>query len=220
MPAGCKLGVPRANQRLFFDDRRASSDYDDAVARLARLGCSIAEIDMEPFYETARLLYEGPWVAERYLAARRIVETQPDALHPVTREIISGGAKPRAIEAFEAFYRLEELRRVAAESFKGLVALMLPTAPTVYTCAQVFADPIRLNSRLGTYTNFVNLLDLCGVAVPAALHADHTPFGVTFLAPAGNDAMVASIARQFHADIGLPTAAVSAGQAAAAALTN
>jgi allophanate hydrolase len=216
VPRGCRLGVPRVNQRLFFEDMRASSDFDAAIARLARLGFSIAEFDIEPFYETARLLYEGPWVAERYLAARRIVETQPDALHPVTREIIAGGAKPRATEAFEAFYRLEKLRRVATETFRQFNALVLPTAPTVYTCEQVLADPIRLNSRLGTYTNFMNLLDLCGVAAPAALHADHTPFGVTFLAPAGNDAIVASIARQFHADTGLPTGAAGTGQAAKA----
>ena len=155
------------SQRLFFGDTRASLDYGAALARLSRLGYSITEIDIEPFYETARLLYEGPWVAERYLAARRIIETQPDALHPVTREIIAGGAKPRATEAFEAFYRLEVLRRVAGEIFSQVDALALPTAPTVYTCEQVLADPIRLNTRLGTYTNFVNLLDLCGVAVPA-----------------------------------------------------
>lgn len=220
VPDGCRLGVPRANQRLFFDDMRASSDYDDAVARLAQIGCSIIEIDLEPFYETARLLYEGPWVAERYLAARRIIENQPDAMHPVTREIIAGGTTPRATEAFEAFYRLAELRRMTADTFEHLDALALPTAPTVYTCEQVLADPIRLNSRLGTYTNFVNLLDLCAVAVPAALHTDRTPFGITFLAPAGNDAMVASIARQFHADTGLPTGAVGVGQATATALAD
>ena len=220
MSRGCRLGVPRIGQRLFFDDTRASSGYEAALARLARLGCSIAEIDIEPFYETARLLYEGPWVAERYLAARRVIETQPDALHPVTREIIAGGAKPRATEAFEAFYRLEELRRVAAETFRQLDALALPTAPTVYTCEQVLADPIRLNARLGTYTNFANLLDLCGVAVPAALHADRTPFGVTFLAPAGSDAVVASIARQFHADTGLPAGAFDSAHATPAALAN
>lgn len=214
------LGVPRPNQRLFFDDTRAASDFDAAITRLVRLGHSISEFDIEPFYETARLLYEGPWVAERYLAARRIIETRPDALHPVTREIIAGGARPRATEAFEAFYRLEELRRLAAETFKHLDALLLPTAPTVYTCEQVLADPIRLNSRLGTYTNFVNLLDLCGIAVPAALHADHTPFGVTFLAPGGNDALITSIARQFHADTALQAGATGAERPAAATLAN
>ena len=195
-----RLGAPRATQRLFFGDERAASDFDEALARLAKLGHSITEVDMAPFYDTARLLYEGPWLAERYIAARRIIEKNPAALHPVTRQIIASGAALRATEVFEAFYRLEALRNLAAEAFGHIDALVCPTAPTAYTVEQVLADPIRLNSRLGTYTNFVNLLDLCGVAVPAALHGDATPFGITVLAPAAADALAASIAREFQAD--------------------
>ena len=167
---------------------------------------------MDSFYEAARLLYDGPWVAERYLAARRVLEKDANALLPVTRQIISAGALPHATDAFAAFYRLEELRRAASNVFKRVDALALPTAPTVYTCEDIMADPIRLNSRLGTYTNFVNLLDLCGVAVPAALHADRTPFGITLLAPASADALAASIARQFQAGSDLPLGAIGAPQ--------
>jgi len=182
------------------------------LARLARLGHSIAEIDMAPFYETARLLYEGPWLAERYIAVRRIIESEPAALHPITRRIIAPGGALRATEAFEAFYRLEALRKLAAETFAQIDALICPTAPTVYTTKQILNHPIELNSRLGTYTNFVNLLDLCGVAVPAALHADATPFGITILAPGGADALAASIAREFQADTGLrPGASTKVG---------
>lgn len=212
MPSGLTVGTPRADKRPFFGDARASADYDEALSRLAKLGMTIAEIDMEPFYEVARLLYEGPWVAERYLAARGVLDTDPDALHPITREIISAGVLPRATDAFEAFYRLETLRRVATEIFDRIDALVVPTAPRVYTRDEVLADPVRLNSRLGTYTNFVNLLDLCGIAVPAALHDDRTPFGVTFLAPAAADAMVASIAREFHADTASLIGALGARQ--------
>jgi allophanate hydrolase len=201
--AGCRLGAPRATQRLFFGDARAASDFDGALARLAKLGHAIDEVDMAPFYETARLLYEGPWLAERYIATRRIIESEPSALHPVTRQIIAPGAALLAADAFEAFYRLEALRKLAAETFARIDALICPTAPTAYTVAQVLADPIELNSRLGTYTNFVNLLDLCGVAVPAALHGDATPFGITILASAGADSLAASIAREFQADTGL-----------------
>ena len=212
-PPRCIIGAPRAAERLFFGDSRAASDYDDALTRLAQLGHSIVEIGIEPFYQAARLLYEGPWVAERYLAARRVIEKDPDALHPVTREIIAGGAKLSAADAFEAFYRLEDLRRLAGEAFKHIDALALPTAPTVYSCEQVNADPIRLNSRLGTYTNFVNLLDLCGTAVPASLREDRTPFGITILAPGGADALAASIAQQFHTGIGLPVGSGAAARA-------
>ena len=201
--AGCRLGAPRAAQRLFFGDARAASDFDGALARLAKLGHAIDEVDMAPFYETARLLYEGPWLAERTIAPRRIIESEPSGLHPVTRQIIAPGAALLATDAFEAFYRLEALRKLAAETFARIDALVCPTAPTAYTVEQVLADPIELNSRLGTYTNFGNLLDLCGVAVPAALHADATPFGITILAPAAADSLAASIARGFQADTGL-----------------
>jgi len=202
-PSNRRLGVPRAAQRVFFGDERAAADFDEALARLARLGHSIAEIDMVPFYETARLLYEGPWLAERYIAVRRIIESEPAALHPITRGIIAPGGALGATEAFEAFYRLEVLRKLVAETFAQIDALVCPTAPTAYTTRQILNHPIELNSRLGTYTNFVNLLDLCGMAVPAALHADATPFGITILAPAGADALAASIAREFQADTGL-----------------
>src|SRR5262249_35466518 len=155
-------------------------------------GADLVEFDMEPLYETARLLYEGPWVAERYLAARAVIERAPDAMHPVTREIILAGAKPSAADAFAAFYRLAGPRR-ECEPLCRAAAIVLPTVPTVYTVEQVLADPIALNSRLGTYTNFVNLLDLCALAVPAAMRADGTPFGITLVAPAGCDAALASI---------------------------
>ena len=207
MPA-CRMGVPRPGERIFFGDTRAAADYAAALDRLVRLGGMLVEIDIEPFYETARLLYEGPWVAERYAAVESLIASLPEAMHPVTREIILGGARPSAVAAFKAFYRLEELRRAAERVFDRIDLLALPTAPTVYTVDQVLADPIALNSRLGTYTNFVNLLDLCGLALPAALH-DRRPFGITLLAPGGHDALLASVGRIFHADTALPLGARS-----------
>jgi allophanate hydrolase len=216
MPKGLTIGVPRPGLRLFFGDKRAQGDYEAALARVEKLGAKLAEVDMEPFYETARLLYEGPWVAERYLAARSVFDDDPEKLHPVTRTIIAPGAQARASDAFAAFYRLAEYRRVAAEVFHAIDALALPTAPTSYTRTEVLDDPITLNSRLGTYTNFVNLLDLCGIAVPAALHGDRVPFGITFLAPSGKDALTASIAKAFHANVGIPPGGVEIRQTAVA----
>src|SRR6202158_649418 len=207
MPPAVKIGVPRPSERVFFGDQQSASDYAAALDRLARLGAEISETGMEPFYETARLLYEGPWVAERYAVVESLIASSPDSMHPVTREIILGGARPNAVAAFKAFYRLEELRRVAEHTFRRVDLLALPTAPTVYTVAQVLADPIQLNSRLGTYTTFVNLRDLCGLALPAALHGAR-PFGVTLLAPGGADALLASVGRVFHADTALPLGAL------------
>jgi len=204
---GTKLGAPLPGQRLFFGDATSAAAYEAALARLVRLGLTVEQIDIEPFYETARLLYEGPWLAERYLTARALIASSPDSMHPVTREIILGGARPTAADAFAAFHQLEELRRTADATFRTVDALVLPTVPTVYTVRQVLADPIQLNSRLGTYTNFVNLLGLCGLAVPAAMRDDGAPFGITLVAPGGRDAELAAIGRVFHADTGLPLGA-------------
>ncbi|NUR12834.1 MAG: allophanate hydrolase, partial [Bradyrhizobium sp.] len=118
-----------------------------------------------------------------------------------------------AAETFSALYRLQGLRKIAERTFADVDALVLPTAPTAHTTAQVLANPIELNSRLGTYTNFVNLLDLCGLAVPAAMRSDGIPFGITLLAPAGHDARLASIGRVFHADTKLSLGAKGAVQA-------
>src|SRR6516162_4356308 len=218
LPSGLRLGVPMPGQRLFFGDEASAAAYDAALARLARLGAAIVAFDMEPFYEAARLLYEGPWVAERYLATRSLIASAPQAMHPVTRQIILAGAKPSAADAFAAFYQLEELRRVRDHAFRSIDAIALPTVPTVYTVEQVLADPIGLNSRLGTYTNFVNLLDLCALAVPASMRADGTPFGITLIAPAGADAALTSIGRAFHADTALPLGATGKQQPPLAAI--
>jgi allophanate hydrolase len=202
-PTRVRLGVPRNGQLIFFGDKHAEAAYDAVLKRWAALGAELVTFDLEPFYEAARLLYEGPWVAERYLVIRDLLASAPEAIHPVTREITAAGSRLTAAETFAALYRLQALRKVAERTFADIDALVLPTAPTVYTTAQVLANPIELNSRLGTYTNFVNLLDLCALALPAAMRRDGIPFGITLLAPAGHDALLASIGRVFHADTAL-----------------
>jgi allophanate hydrolase len=199
-PAHLRLGIPRNGQLIFFGDKVAEKAYGEALQRWTSLGATLVEFDLEPFYETARLLYDGPWVAERYLVIRNMLASSPDSIHPVTREITAAGARLTAADTFAALYRLQALRRIADRAFANLDAIVLPTAPTAYSTAQVLANPIELNSRLGTYTNFVNLLDLCGLALPAAMRPDGIPFGITLLAPAGHDAQLASIGRVFHAD--------------------
>jgi allophanate hydrolase len=202
-PAQLRLGIPRRGQLIFFGDKVSEKAYDTALNRWIDLGATLVEFDLEPFYETARLLYEGPWVAERYLVIRDLLASSPEAIHPVTREITLAGARLSAADTFSALYRLQALRRTSERIFTGIDALVLPTAPTTYSTAQVLANPVELNSRLGTYTNFVNLLDLCGLALPAAMRADGIPFGITLLAPSGHDAQLGSIGRRFHADTGL-----------------
>jgi allophanate hydrolase len=211
-PPKLRLGVPRNGQLIFFGDKASEAAYGEAVKRWSALGASLVEFDLEPFYEAARLLYEGPWVAERYLVIRNLLASSPDSIHPVTREITAAGSRLTAAETFSAFYRLQGLRKIAERAFAAMDAIVLPTAPTVYSTAQVLANPIELNSRLGTYTNFVNLLDLCGLALPAAMRSDGIPFGITLLAPAGRDALLASIGRVFHADTRLAVGAKDLAQ--------
>jgi allophanate hydrolase len=218
-PTSLRLGVPRDGQLIFFGDKASEQGYRDALARWTSLGATLVGFDLEPFYETARLLYEGPWVAERYLVVRNLLASSPDSIHPVTREITAAGARLTAADTFASLYRLQGLRRIADRAFANIDALVLPTTPTVYSTAQVLANPIELNSRLGTYTNFVNLLDLCGLALPAAIRPDGIPFGITLLAPTGQDARLASIGRVFHADTKLPMGSRSLPQPAFTTLT-
>ena len=198
-PNGLRLGVPRDGQLIFFGDKAQEAAYAAALEQWRSLGATLVSFDLEPFYETARLLYEGPWVTERYLVIRDLLASSPDAIHPVTREITIAGSRISAADAFAALYRLQALRRTADHAFADIDALVLPTAPTAYSTAQVLANPIELNSRLGTYTNFVNLLDLCGLALPSSIRKDEIPFGITLLAPAGQDTLLASIGRVFQA---------------------
>src|SRR6185436_17339567 len=197
-PGKFRLGVPRDGQLIFFGDKASEKAYGEALERWTSLGATVVEFDLEPFYETARLLYEGPWVAERYLVIRDLLASSPDAVHPVTREITLAGARLSAADTFAALYRLQALRQISERAFAHIDALVLPTAPTAYSTAQVLANPVELSSRLGTYTNFANLLDLCGLALPASMRDDGIPFGITLLAPAGHDAELASIGRVFQ----------------------
>jgi allophanate hydrolase len=220
MPEGVRLGVPPAAQRRFFGDRISEAAYDAALVRFAGLGAKIVEVDLEPFYAAARLLYEGPWVAERYLTARDLLASHPEAILPVTHEIIAAGAHVTGADAFTAFYQLEKFRRVRDRTFAEVGALVLPTAPTIYAVEDVLADPMTLNSRLGTYTNFANLLDLCGLAVPASISSKGLPFGITLLARGGEDTSLAAIGRQFHAGTGLPLGALKVPQPPLAKLSS
>lgn len=193
-----RFGLPGARQLEFFGNAPARALFDRAVTRLQALGGEAVEIDFEPFLEAARLLYEGPWLAERYAALQEWIETQPQALHPVTRQVIQDGARFSALEAFQGYYRLKALRRQIAPLWNHIRTLLTPTAGTLYTRAEVEADPLRLNARLGYYTNFMNLLDLCAIAVPAGFLPDGLPFGVTLAAPAFKEARIYALADALH----------------------
>ncbi|MFH1498076.1 MAG: amidase family protein, partial [Verrucomicrobiota bacterium] len=200
--AGFKFGVPPAAQLEFFGDEAAAELFENAAAGLESVGGVRVEIDFAPFKETADLLYSGPWVAERLSAVQAFRDKHPGALWPTTEKIISGGANYDAVSTFRSFYRLEELRRVAEAEWAKMDVLLLPTSGTIYTHAQLAEEPVQYNTNLGYYTNFVNLLDLSGLAVPAGFRANGLPFGVTLLAPAFRDSALWVLGGRYHAALG------------------
>jgi allophanate hydrolase len=204
-----RLGVPCAADRRHFGDRYADAAFDVAVGRARTLGWQIIEVDLTACFEAAALLYDGPWVAERTTAVGEFVRANPDACHPVTRTIIDAGWKYSAVDLFRGFEKLAALKANAFAVFSKVDALMVPTAPSAYTTAEVAADPIALNARLGTYTNFVNFFDMAGMAVPSTIDATGRPAGVTFLGKAGQDASLAEIGGRYHAATGLRLGALA-----------
>ncbi|MBI3775469.1 MAG: allophanate hydrolase [Gammaproteobacteria bacterium] len=189
-----RFGVPAEKSLQFFGDSEYARLFHASVARLEALGGTRVEIDFEPFLQTARLLYTGPWIAERYLAIRERIEHAPETLLPVTRQIIGAGTQATALDTFSMEYRRRELKRASEAAWKQTDVIVTPTTGTIYRIAQVEADPIQLNSNLGYYTNFMNLLDLSAVAVPAGFRADGLPFGVSLFAPAFNESNLLALA--------------------------
>jgi allophanate hydrolase len=208
-PRTGRLAVLAADQREFFGDEDCARLYGEALRRAESLGWTLEEFDYGPFLEAAALLYNGPWVAERRSAIGAFLEAHPRDVHPVVRGIVEGGGRFSAVETFEAQYRLAEIVRATAPLWERCDSMLLPTAGTIYTVAQMLADPVALNSNLGRYTNFVNLMDLCAIAVPAGFRADGLPFGVSFIGPAWTEATQARLAGEF---LGEPAEVVPPGQ--------
>jgi allophanate hydrolase len=215
-PAGsaARLAVPRAADLDWFGDGEAEKAFAAAVESARGLGLELVEVDISALLAAARLLYEGPWLAERYAAVGTFIEAHPDATHPITRAIVLAGRDGSAADAFAGFYRLEELKREAAPIWQAADALLVPTAPRAFTVAEIEAEPVRHNATLGRYTNFVNLMDLAALAVPQTMRGDGIPCGVTLLAPAGHDRRLAALGQRLHAASGLPLGATGIPQPA------
>jgi allophanate hydrolase len=203
-PSSFRFGVPSGEDLVFFGDTQADLSFANAVRALERLGGRAVPVDFGPFREAGRLLYEGPWVAERLVAGGEILSRDPETLLPVIRDILSEARSLDALAAFRGSYELESLRREARRAWDLIDVLVVPTAPTIYSVDEIRAEPRRNNARLGVYTNFVNLLDLAALAVPATLRPDGMPSGVTLIGPHGTDAFLASLGSAFHRATGLP----------------
>jgi allophanate hydrolase len=199
-----RVAVPSALE--FYGD----AGYERLFARaLDRLGGRRVPVDFAPFLAAQKLLYDGPWVAERTAQLDEFIRSHGEHMHPVTRELIAGGARYSAVDTFRAQHRLAALRRETEPVWAAADVLVVPGAPTIYRRAEVEADPIALNARLGLYTNFVNLLDLAAITVPAGFREDGLPFGITIIGPAFTDRALAAVAARF---LGEPEIAVQAAE--------
>ena len=192
-----RIAVPRADQLRFFADAEYEAVFARVVNQWRALGASVVEIDFSPFSEAAALLYQGPWVTERWLAAESVLSNAPEAVLPVIQEIIGSGGERRAAEYFSAEYRLAELRQQVDALFNDFDVLLTPTAGRHFRIREINESPIARNSELGYYTNFMNLLDLCAVAVPAGFTEAGMPFGMTLSAPAFTDAALLALAQRW-----------------------
>ena len=200
-PSSLTIGVPNAACRVFFGDDVQAASFEANIAQLTALGADIVELDFSPFYAVAEMLYQGAWVAERYTVVEKLMRDQPGELHPVTARIIGAAKQLSGADAFRGMYRLKDLERAARDTVAGVDMLCVPTIPTFYSIADLDADPVTPNTNLGTYTNFVNLLDMCAIAVPSDPRSDGRPGSVTLLAPSGQDAKIASVAAAFAREL-------------------
>ncbi len=197
--ASFRFGVLAEQDRVFCGDTEAEALYDAAILNAQRLGGKAVVIDYAPFRDVASLLYDGPFVAERLAAIEPFFDTHAGSFDPVVRGIIAGAKGKSAADAFRGLYRLGALARAAARVWRTIDVMLVPTSPTIFSVAALMVEPVRLNSLLGTYTNFVNLLDYAAIAVPAGFRANGLPAGVTLIGPAFSDHDLAALGSRLHA---------------------
>jgi allophanate hydrolase len=197
--AGLKVGLPEQSQLNFFGDQGAQALFADSVERLKAAGADIITINFQPFLDAARLLYEGPWVAERYAAIEDFFKADPTQCLPVIQKIVGGATAHSAVDTFKAIYRLQAFKVECDAILAELDCVLTPTAGTAYRIKDVQDDPIQLNSNLGYYTNFMNLLDYAAIALPAGILPSGLPFGITLFGPAFSDRLLLSVGAQWQA---------------------
>lgn len=201
------IGVPKASQLAFFGDKSAEVLFAKSLETLKGAGAKLVEVDFQPFLDAAKLLYEGPWVAERYAAIEGFFEADPKQCLPVIETIIGGATKHSAVTVYKSIYQLQAYKKQCDAVLAELDCIITPTAGTTYKIEQVNADPIQLNSNLGYYTNFMNLLDYAAIAVPAGFTEQGLPFGVTLFGLAFADRLLLSAAGQLQQLNALPLGA-------------
>jgi allophanate hydrolase len=182
--------------------------FAQAAAHLQSLGHEVVPLDFSALFATAELLYGGPWVAERHTVVQRLLDRDPEAFDPSVRSILESARNFSATDAFRGQYKLRAAQADTRAVWQQVDLLMVPTTPGHPTLAEVAADPLGVNAQLGTYTNFVNLLGWCALALPFSFTGRGLPFGVTFIAPADHDTALARFGAAWQATRALPPGAL------------
>ncbi|AQT58770.1 allophanate hydrolase [Cellvibrio sp. PSBB023] len=196
-----RFGIPASPN--WFGDVQAEAAWLETLENISAFGAELVTIDFTPMFTLAQLLYGGPWVAERHAAIAEFMQEHAADMNDVVRGIVENAVNFSATDAYQAEYRRADLARGIQLLMKDVDALLVPTSPRHPTIAEVNADPIVVNSQLGTYTNFVNLADCSALALPATMRADGLPFGITLIAPAWQDAALAAFGKKWHSSVNL-----------------
>jgi len=203
-----KMGLLPSSQLEFFGDSAYQAAYQETIADLRKEDIEFVELDYAPFDEAAKLLYEGPWVAERYVATEQLVEENPEVLFPVVRSIVEQGRSPLAADFFKAQYRLQELKLLCDKQLQAIDCILTPTAGRCFTIEEMLEEPILRNSQLGYYTNFMNLLDYAALAIPTKMAANGLPFGITLVGNTMSDRALLSIAKRLEPIFGMASPSI------------
>ncbi|HDK7239051.1 TPA: allophanate hydrolase [Cronobacter sakazakii] len=207
LPAQPRFAVPDAPE--FYGDRHSEAAYRQSLTRLEALGATLVPVDFTPFRTLAEQLYQGAWVAERTVAVGEMLNEPADVMDPTVRDIVEGGLKYTACDAWQAEYIRAALARQIAQVLETVDALVVPTSPTIHTLDEMKAEPVRYNSHFGYYTNFTNLADLCALALPGDFRDDGLPAGITLIAPAWHDAALAHFGALWQQAVPLPLGATN-----------
>ena len=187
------VAIPDEKNRLFFGDSLAEQCFDDAIEKAKSMGAEVKEIDFTHFVEAGKMLFDGPLLAERYSSLESFLDSNPDQVNSNVKSIVEKARQYSAVDLCKEYYRITELKALTRAVFSNIDILMVPTAGTIYRIDEVEADPVNLNTNMGYYTYYANILQLSAIAVPAAIREDGLPFGVCFLAGPQDDASLAAL---------------------------
>ena len=189
--------IPKTNQLEFFGNEEGKLLYEKAITNFSSLGAKVKHIDFEPFIEASKLLFEGPWVAERYASIGEFIQQNSHNVLDITKKVVNNGLEWKGEDVFKGMTKIKEIKSYLQNTIGQNDFIVLPTVATLYTIEEMEKDPIRLNNHHGYYSYFANILDLCAISIPSNFYSIGMPFGITIMSYAFKDSEVASLGKAF-----------------------